>query len=89
MVNKLSEGLCSWPPQNRSKVPKGSWWPRLTNTLLDLGAGVVQPLNCLSSRTAVPKLIRAIVQIKVAILSYYPQYFAVITITSITSLCWQ
>jgi len=71
-VKLLSEGLCSWPPQNRSMVPKGGWWPRLTNTILDLGAGIVQPLDCLSSRTVVPKLIRAIAQIKVAIVSYYP-----------------
>jgi len=30
------------------------------------------------SKSAVPKLIRSVTQIKVANMSYYPQYFAVI-----------
>jgi len=32
----------------------------------------------LDSRPVVPKLVRVVTQIKVAIMSYYPQYFAMI-----------
>ena len=34
--------------------------------------------NCLSVKPVVPKLFQAVTQIKVAIMSYYPQYFAVV-----------
>jgi len=37
---------------------------------------VIEP--ACGTKTVVPKLVRAVTQIKVAIMSYYPQYFAVI-----------
>jgi len=40
------------------------------------------------SKSVVPKLIRAVTQIKVAIMSYYPQYFAVIAHNTKTLWFW-
>ena len=39
---------------------------------------VIGWITCACSKTVVPKLVRAVTQIKVTIMSYYPQYFAVI-----------